>query len=276
MLGEFGVYLRSRRERVRPEDVGIVADGPRRTPGLRREELAELAAISVDYVMRLEQGRLRPSESVLGALSRALRLTAAEEERLVALARPPSGRTAQAAGGALRPALVRIVEALDPLPAYVLDASLDILAFNAAADELFAGLGEDANVARLVFCDPGYRARLADPEAVEAQTAGALRLGATREPRNAHLAALVEELHARSPAFGALWGSQDVHDKTHGRKAFRHPAAGVVAYDWERLTVPGEPGLAVMVYAALSTSPGSPRPGSGTASGPAASRRGES
>jgi transcriptional regulator with XRE-family HTH domain len=199
MLDQFGAFLRSRRERVRPEDVGIAPDGSRRTPGLRREELAELAAISVDYVVRLEQGRLRPSESVLASLSRALLLTPAETEQLATLARPAWG--AAAAPGGVRPALLAIVDALDPLPAYVLDACLDVLAFNAAADELFGGISDDANIARLVFTDAEYRARLADPAAVEAEAAGALRLGATREPHNARLRAVVEELRAE-PAFG--------------------------------------------------------------------------
>ena len=271
MLGEFGAYLRSRRERVRPEAVGIAANGPRRTPGLRREELAELAAVSVDYVVRLEQGRLRPSESVLAALARALQLTSAETERLIALARP--GVVEPRGEPVMRPALGRIVAALDPLPAYVLDASLDILVFNAAADELFGGLGEEANIARLVFTDRGYRARLADPAAVERETAGALRLAATRERHNARLAGLVDELRACSAAFDALWRSQDVRDKTHGRKAFIHPAAGVVELDWERLTVPGEPGLALMVYAASTPSP-SALPARGRASSSGTSRAG--
>ncbi|WP_028061978.1 helix-turn-helix domain-containing protein [Solirubrobacter soli] len=275
MLEEFGAFLRSRRERVRPEDVGIAPDGARRTPGLRREELAELAAISVDYVVRLEQGRLRPSESVLASLSRALLLTPAEEERLVALARPGAARAAWGGGAAargVRPALLAIVEALDPLPAYVLDACLDVLAFNDAADELFGGLREDANIARLVFTDADYRARLAEPAAVEAEAAGALRLGATREPHNARLHALVDELRV-VPAFEALWRSQDVRDKTHGRKGFILPAAGVVELEWERLTVPGGAGLALMVYA-LSISPGSPRPERDRASANGAFRAG--
>ena len=278
MRDEFGAYLRSRRERCRPQDVGLAASGPRRTPGLRREELAELAAISVDYVVRLEQGRLTPSESVLAALARALRLSPAEREVLFTLGRPPlrgdqtreprvgrgrgrgagpDGEAAPAddgwagtADGSLRSGLVRIVEAVEPLPAYVLDATLDLLAWNSAAARLFGGLDGLPNIARLVFTDAGYRARLVAPGQVEAEAAGALRLGLTREPANARLHALVEELLDASPAFAALWRSQDVRDKTHGRKAFTDPEVGVFELEWERLTVPGEAGLALMVYSA--------------------------
>ena len=343
MRDEFGAYLRSRRERVRPQEVGLSPAGPRRTPGLRREELAQLAAVSVDYVVRLEQGRLRPSESVLAALARALRLSAAEREALFTLGRPPlgwetareslaggargamadgeaaagkgagggarregaggdgagggadgdgasggadgdgagggarregaggdgaggsarregaggdgaggdgAGGWAGAGGGSLRPALVRIVEAVEPLPAYVLDATLDLLAWNSAAARLFGGLDGLPNIARLVFTDAGYRARLVAPGEVEAEAAGALRLGLTRDPANARLRALAEELLDASPAFAALWAAQDVRDKTHGRKAFTHPEVGAFELEWERLTVPGEAGLALMVYSA--------------------------
>jgi len=247
MLAEFGSFLRSRRERLRPEDVGLPAGPGRRTPGLRREEVAELAAISVDYVVRLEQGRLRPSESVLDALARALRLAAPERERLFALARPA---LTAAAGPAAppRPALRRIVAALDPLPAYLLDARLDVLACNAAAQALFGELAS-RNLARLAFLDAGYRRRLGEPAEVEAECAGALRLAATRDPSDGALRALVDELRAASPAFRALWEAQEVREKSHGRKTFVDPARGRFALEWERLAVPGGAGLALMVYA---------------------------
>lgn len=253
MLGEFGAFLRSRRERVAPEAVGLAAGAGRRTPGLRREELAGLAAVSVDTVVRLEQGRLRPSESVLEALSRALRLTAAERERLFTLARPRT-REGVTPRPAPRPALVRLVAALNPQPAYVLDAVLEVLVWNAAASALFGGLErhlpDGPNIARLAFLDDDYRARLGDPAAVEAEAAGALRLAATRHPDDPRLRSLVEELRAGSGAFRARWASDDVREKTHGRKAFVDPGIGRFELDWERLTVPGEHGLALMVYSA--------------------------
>ncbi|MDA0166691.1 hypothetical protein OM076_40895, partial [Solirubrobacter ginsenosidimutans] len=160
------------------------------------------------------------------------------------------GGWAGAAGGALRPALVRIVEAVEPLPAYVLDATLDLLAWNSAAARLFGGLDGKPNIARLVFTDAGYRARLVAPGEVEAEAAGALRLGLTRDPANDRLRALVEELLDASPVFAALWAAQDVRDKTHGRKAFTDPEVGAFELEWERLTVPGEAGLALLVYSA--------------------------
>lgn len=282
MLAEFGVYLRSRRERLRPEDLGLPAGPRRRTPGLRREELAEEAAISVDYLIRLEQGRLRPSESVLDGLARALRLAAPERERLFALARPPLAAPAPPPA-APRPALQRLVAALDPLPAYLLDGRLDVIACNDAAEALFGAFG-GRNIARLVFTDPDYRARLATPAEVEAEAAGALRLALTRDPRDAALRALVEELLGASEAFRALWEAQEVREKSHGRKAFLDGDGERLELEWERLEVPGAGGLALMAYSAagrgderrdpragdarVSSATGSARQGSRTATAP--------
>ena len=255
---ELGAFLRSRRARLRPEDVGLGAGGRRRVPGLRREEVAALASASVDYVVRLEQGRMRPSEAVLHALARALRLDEAERRHLFALAGRGDARAGRAPAGAIRPGLLRLLGALEPLPAYVMAPSLDLLAWNPTASCLLGGLErrtpEERNIALLVFLDPAFARLLGPPERSGADVVAALRTARTAG-RDARAASVIDELAARSPAFGALWERQDVAAKTHGRKTFAHPEVGPLELDWERLALPGAEDRALMVY---SAEPGSP------------------
>lgn len=258
MSSELGAFLRSRRARLQPADVGLPGGGRRRVGGLRREEVAALAAISLDYVARLEQGRIRPSDEVLEALARALRLDAAERAHLRLLAGRP-GMTSEEPAPHVRPTVLRLVASLDPLPAYVISPSLDLLAWNPTASLLLGGLerlpASGRNVARLVFLDPGAAAVLGSPERTGEEVVAALRVARARTPRDTTLAALLDELHLGSAAFRSLWARQDVTAKDRGRKTFTSPHVGSLELEWERLGVPGTGGQCLMVY---SAEPGSP------------------
>lgn len=259
MSDELGAFLRSRRAGLRPEDVGFKPGRARRVPGLRREEVAALASVSVDYVTRLEQGRIRPSEPVLDSLARALRLDVVERAHLFALAGriPPVEHTRPR--GEVRPGLLRLLAAVEPLPAFVTDPSLDLLAWNSTASLLFGGFerrpAEERNLARMVFLDPEVGELLGAPECVGAGFVAALRvLLATGRP-DPRVEALVDELCEGSEAFRALWAEHIVVKRTHGRETFHHPHVGPLDLDWDRLTVPGGGGQALMVY---SAEPGTP------------------
>jgi transcriptional regulator with XRE-family HTH domain len=212
---EAGAFLRSRRERLRPDDVGVEPTQRRRVPGLRREELARLAGVSVEYYIRLEQGRAgRPSESVLLALAAALRLDEAELTHLRNLCRPPAGSPRRSAGHAerSRPALRRMLEAV-ATPALVFGRRTDVLAWNRGAATLLADFAampaSERNLARLVFLDDGFRALMADWDRVARETVGILRMAAGRHPDDPRLAALVGELLVKSEDFGRWWNARE-------------------------------------------------------------------
>jgi transcriptional regulator with XRE-family HTH domain len=261
---ELGGFLRSRRARVVPESVGLAGGGRRRVRGLRREELAQLAGISVDYYIRLEQGRAtQPSEEVLRALARVLGLDATEREHLRTLARarrggPPSGQVS--------PLLRRMLDEMPGLPAFVTCHRLDVLAWNALGGALMGGLADpaarDRNQARFVFLDPAARRLMADWEERAAELAAMLRYASGRYPGDARLAELIDELAALSADFRRLWETGDVVRCTSGTKRFRLADvadvadvadAGEFALDYETLYVPagpGQEGMQVHVYAA--------------------------
>jgi len=258
MNDELGAFLRSRRTKIRPEDVGFKVGPGRRVPGLRREEVAALASVSVDYVRRLEQGRIRPSEPVLDALARALHLDGRERVHLFALA----GRAPAAADLAsleeVRPVLSRVLAAAEPAAAFVLNSCLDLLAWNPTASLLFGGFEqrppEERNLARLVFLDPEVRAILGEAF-VGGGLVAWLRVSRARARTDPRVEALVADLLERSPAFRELWDEHRVARKTHGRMTFHHPQVGRLDLDWERLNVSGAGGQALMVY---SAEPGTP------------------
>jgi transcriptional regulator with XRE-family HTH domain len=258
MNDELGAFLRSRRAKIRPEDVGFKPGRGRRVQGLRREEVAALASVSVDYISRLEQGRIHPSAPVLDSLARALRLDPGERAHLFALA----GRAPAAADvGSLeevRPVLLRLLAAVEPAPAFVLDARLDLLAWNATASLLFGGFElrppEERNLARLVFLDPEVRAIVGGGLAGSGLVAW-LRISRARGRTDPRLDALVAHLLEGSAAFRELWDEHRVARKTHGRMTFHHPQVGRLDLDWERLNVSGGGGQALMVY---SAEPGTP------------------
>jgi transcriptional regulator with XRE-family HTH domain len=230
---ELGDFLRSRRERLRPQDVGMAAGGRRRTPGLRREEVALLAALSSDYYSRLEQGRVKtPSEAALASLARAMRLNAQEHDHLFRLAgqRPPEPHSSRAH---LDPAMQYLLDVLEATPAQVCDDLLTVVAQNRAAQALldtWTGLpGYESNVTWRWFADPTSRA-LNDPgehASIGRAYAADLRAGlARRSARDAFAHGLVADLLARSSEFETVWGEQAVAPLTSTPKRILHPAVG--------------------------------------------------
>jgi transcriptional regulator with XRE-family HTH domain len=244
---EFGAFLRSRRARVAPENVGIAGGRRRRVKGLRREELAQLAGISVDYYVRLEQGRAtQPSDEVLDALARVLGLDATEREHLGTLtaARRKSSRPSSGRQGAerARPELRRILDGMESLPAVITGYRQDILAWNRLGSELFGGLdeknGRDRNNARYLFLDARSRETFPDWEQRARETVAVLRLATGKYPNDAHLAELVGKLSVKSEDFQRMWAAGDVMVCGSGRKRFRHPVVGELALSYETLQLP--------------------------------------
>lgn len=247
-----GAFLRARRGRVAPEQVGIAGGRRRRVHGLRREELAQLAGISVDYYVRLEQGRAtRPSPEVLDALAGALGLDGAERGHLDTLA---GARRAPVPRARVSPLLRRLIDSLTGFPAFATNHRLDVVAWNALGAELVGGLGDpgrrDPNNARYLFLDPASRSVYPEWEDRAAEAVGQLRVAAGRSPDDAELAALIAELSGASADFRRIWGTGEVVMCAAGRKRLRHPEAGLLTLDFETLHVPGETGLVVHVFSA--------------------------
>ncbi|WP_103884568.1 helix-turn-helix domain-containing protein [Actinacidiphila yanglinensis] len=253
-------FLRSRRERISPEQAGLPVYGQRRVPGLRRGEVATLAGVSVEYYTRLERGNLRGvSDGVLDALARALRLDATERMYLNDLARAagpaPRARTPRRdAAPTVRPSVARIVEGMPELAAYVMNNRLDTLAANplgrALYTEMYADPGCGANVARFAFFHPAARRFYTDWERMARFAVGALRVEAGRSPYDRELSNLIGELSTRSDAFRVMWGSHDVHVFRDSTKRLNHPVVGDLELDQETLGLPDESGLSVVVYSA--------------------------
>ncbi|MEU4741507.1 helix-turn-helix transcriptional regulator [Actinosynnema sp. NPDC023658] len=261
MNHDLGEFLRSRRARVRPDDVGLPGGGRRRVPGLRREELALLAGVSVDYYMRLEQGRTPAvSDSVLDAVARVLRLDETERAHLRNLVRPAPTR--RPAPQRVRPGLWRLLEVVDDVPAFAMGRRSDILAWNPLADALY-GFGalqpEDRNSARHTFLLPEARTFYRDWPAVAADMVAFLRLDAGRYPDDTRLAALVGELSVKDETFRKLWAQHKVQEKTHGTKLMHHPVVGDLDLDYETLRPSGDPDVVLAVYTAKAGSPSEER-----------------
>jgi transcriptional regulator with XRE-family HTH domain len=255
MDNTLGAFLRSRRARIRPEDVGLPQYGRRRVPGLRREEVAQLAGVSVDYYIRLEQGRGRHvSDAVLDAVARVLRLDATERAHLRHLARPGRRDTGPGVGpsAAVRPGVRQMLEGLRDCPAFVLNHRMDVLAWNALADALHGFSAPDASrsMIRRAVLDPAAATVYPDWSAVAAEAVAYLRLNAGRHPDDPELTALVAELASRSADFRRLWDDHLVREKTHGVKRMVHPVVGPMDFGYETLVLPGDADLAVVVYTA--------------------------
>ena len=256
---ELSEFLRSRRARLQPEDLGLITyGGRRRVPGLRREELAQLAGVSVDYYVRLEQGRLtNVSGSILDAVGAALGLDDSERTHLYNLARPSrTGRTPAASRPQqVRPAQRWLLTALSAAPAYLLGRRLDILAWNEAACALL-GVDLDAlapehrNMARLVFLDDAARDLWANWPEKARTTAGGLRMHAGAYPNDPRISALVGELAIYSPEFRRLWAGQEVWQRPHGTVVFHHPKVGDLRLAYEALSVPDAPDQLLVTYTA--------------------------
>ena len=253
MEGEnrIGRFLRARRELVRPEDVGLPDLGRRRVPGLRREELALLAGVSADYYVRLEQGRdQHPSEQVLDALARALRLDDDATAHLHELARPAPRRRRRSPvrHERVRPSLVALLDAWPGTPALVLGRCMDVLASNALAAALHPACATGGNMVRIVFLDPSSRDVYPDLEAIAADTVAALRAAVGPDLDDPALTDLVGELSLKSAEFRRLWARHDVRDKTHGTKRILHPQVGELELYYESLAVNGSDGQMLVAY----------------------------
>ncbi|XVQ84765.1 helix-turn-helix transcriptional regulator [Microbispora siamensis] len=256
MDGDLGRFLRSRRARIRPEDAGFPAHGRRRVSGLRREEVALLAGVSVEYYIRLEQQRVRNvSDEVLDSVARVLRMDGTERAHLRRLLRPPDDQRAPIAH--VRPGVRMLLDAADSLPACVIGPRMDVLAWNALSDRIngFSAVPAcERNMARRTFLTPGARSFYRDWAAVAAETISYLRLYAGRHPDDPVLGSLVADLSA-DPDFARLWEEHRVAEKTFGVKLLRHPELGDLDFAYETLALPGEPDLLVVMYTADPASP---------------------
>ncbi|OIK27137.1 helix-turn-helix domain-containing protein [Streptomyces malaysiense] len=259
---ELSEFLRSRRARLKPEDVGLPDFGRhRRVPGLRREELAQLAGVSVAYYTRLEQGNGRNvSAEVLDSIARALRLTDAEHAHLTHLAKPKSHKKKPAARQQhVRPALRRLLDTMEGVPAYIVGRRSEILAWNRMAAALFGDWAElpvaERNWARLVFLKPEYRDLFVDWEQKAIDIVCALRMDAGCYPDDPRLSALVGELSVKSEEFRRLWATHDVKEKSHGVKRLHHPLVGDLALNFESFRMSDGSDQCLVTYHA---EPGSP------------------
>jgi hypothetical protein len=244
MANELGEFLRARRARVRPGDVGLPpGTGPRRTTGLRREEIAALGGLSIDYYIRLEQGKeTNPSGPVLDGLARALQLNEEEHAHLYALANHAAGRTARAVSRASRivgPGVRQLLETVRPCPAYVLTRTSDLLAANPEALTLFAGLADwppgRRNTIRYTFLHPAARELFADWDHSTETTAAHLHSLAAETPGDPDVSALIAELLDGSAEFARLWQRHDVRQRRGEAKPFRHPRVGQFTLTYEVL-----------------------------------------
>ncbi|MEN3534901.1 helix-turn-helix transcriptional regulator [Microbispora sp. ZYX-F-249] len=252
---ELGAFLKARRGLVQPSDVGITAQSGRRVSGLRREEVAMLAGVSVDYYTRLEQGRERnPSPAVLNALAGALDLDADLREhvfRLAGLAPAPRRPVQDAVDDSLR----ELLAAWTHTPALIINRQLDVLAYNDLAGALYNGFERIDNLARMTFIDPFGRRFFTDWERATTTCVANLRLALGHTGSAEHVRALVAEAHAKSAEFRLLWDRREVRGKTHEAKAFRHPDVGDLLLEFNAFDVRSAPGLQLVVYQAPSGSP---------------------
>jgi transcriptional regulator with XRE-family HTH domain len=256
MANQLGEFLRARRAWLSPADVGLPSGlGPRRTPGLRREELAAVAGLSIDYYIRLEQGKeINPSGPILDGLARALQLNDEEQSHLYALANRAAGRAPRPSSGSsvVRPGIRQLLETLRPYPAYVLSRTSDILAVNPEGLALFHGMAEwpaqRRNTIRYFYLHPAARELFADWDNAAAQTTAHLRALETGYPDDPALRALIAELRAGCPEFARLWQRHEVRHRRGERKPFRHPLVGEFTLTTEALYL--EDGQRMTIYQA--------------------------
>ncbi|MFK0173566.1 helix-turn-helix transcriptional regulator [Streptomyces sp. NPDC090306] len=257
-------FLASRRAKITPQQAGLPAyGGNRRVPGLRREEVALLAGVSIDYYVRLERGHIAgASEEVLDAVANALQLDDAERAHLYDLARAAAKRPhrTRRPRGPLPDSVLRVLESMTDSPAFIRNGRLDILAANHLGRALYAPLyAGDAphpvNIARYQFLHPAGRDFFPDWEKSLNTTVSLLRTEAGRAPHDSDLTGLIGELVTRSEEFRTAWAKHDVRLHHTGRKPFRHPAVGEITLDFDAMELPAQPGLTLTAYTAA---PGTP------------------
>ena len=248
---ELGDFLKARRALVSPRQVGLPEDEPRRVLGLRREEVAALAGVSADYYSRLEQGRERhPSEQVLRAISRALRLDTHATEHLAGLARP-SGAAADVGGQRdASEGTMRIVNNVVHAPALVISPALDILAMNARAQALYGDFSRADNLAYMVFLDPVANEFYTEWDDIARDTARNLRAMSVSFRDDPRVAEVVGELTIQSDVFTFVWMQHDVRPRTSGTKRFRHSQVGEISLQYDSFAVGGAPGQQLLIYSA--------------------------
>ncbi|APF40537.1 helix-turn-helix domain-containing protein [Neomicrococcus aestuarii] len=268
-------FLATRRARITPDKAGLPAyGGNRRVPGLRREEVAMLAGVSVDYYTRLERGNLRGvSDEVLYALAEALQLDDAERSHLFDLSRAANAggaaraRAPRRSNSVLRPVLQRMLDSMESVPAFVRNGRLDVVGANALGRALYSPLYDFAartgssvvNSARFQFLDPEAAAAYWGDQSdrIMHDAVAILRAQAGQNPYDKSLTDLVGELSTRSEDFRRLWANHDVRHHRSGTKTFHHPVVGVLELDYEALLLPADPGLQLNVYTAAENSPSS-------------------
>lgn len=256
-------FLSTRRARISPDQAGLPAyGGNRRVAGLRREEVAMLTGVSVDYYVRLERGNLAgASESVLDALARTLQLDDAERQYLFDLARNagPAPRRRPKAASQVRPAVLQVLEAMADAPAWVRNGRHDILAANRMGRALYAPVFDDprrpVNTTRFTYLNPRAREFWRDYDQIANDAAAMLRLEAGRNPHDEELIRLVGELSTQSELFRERWASRDVKFHRSGLKRLHHPVVGDLDLQFESMELPSEPGLVMNVYTAPAGSP---------------------
>jgi transcriptional regulator with XRE-family HTH domain len=237
---------------VTPQAAGIAVTGSRRVPGLRREEVAFLSGVSVDWYIRLEQGRqITPSESVLAAIARTLKLDDAERDYLFNLAGHISGRGIKRRTG-VRPGVVRMTAKWTGQPAFVLGPRMEVLAGNDLAWALLHDFpGEPANnqnLLRWILTEPQAKELYEDWAVIAAEMVGVLQLESSARPRDPEIAALVGELATTSLEFPTWWAEPRPQGRTSGTKRFNHPVAGPLAVEWEALVLPDEATQTLFIY----------------------------
>jgi transcriptional regulator with XRE-family HTH domain len=265
MDSELGDFLRTRRARLRPADVGVASFGARRVPGLRREELAQLAGVSVTYYTRLEQGQSKnASDEVLDAIARALHLDADETAHLRNIARPADRkRRASPRSETARPGVRQLISSMDGVAVALMDRRNDVLAWNRLGHELLAShyafdstnsVNTRANMTRMHFLDPHTRELFVRWDEEAKRTVASLRLLAGTYPDDRHLAELVGELCMKSPEFSVLWSRHRVLNCRFGVKVFAHPVVGLMELNFEVAHLPDEGHRLIMYSAEPGTS----------------------
>lgn len=256
-------FLASRRAKLTPEQAGLPNfGGVRRVPGLRREEVSLLAGVSVEYYTRVERGSLAGvSDSVLEAITRALKLNEAEREHLFNLARAagPAARKRRQPAQGIHPSVQRILDGMTGIPAFVQSGRLDIVAINDLGRALYSSAFEDparpVNFARFAFLNPRSKDLYPDWNLAADTSVAMLHTEAGRNPFDKGLTDLVGELSTRSEDFRKRWAQHDVRLHLHGIKSFRHPVVGVLEVHFDALELPAAPGLTMITYTAEPASP---------------------